>query len=265
MTKAAALWKQGKKGEATAHYLASNIPMLGPFAAQIGEALGRHDVGGPLTMVAGAELGGRVTEGLGKVGKTALRYESGAGQAALDNAVEETATKNAEKLAEHDKAVEAIGDQNRTSLAASRDAERQATAGIEHQNDVIRAKHQDAVTKVRAANADAQAAVKSGQDAEVVASKPGPNAVAQSLPAIADSETAAAKAAYPKIEGSAPKADVYAELQTIVDDEISSSKGSERHPTITLAHPQRYQARGRRGGIWEVHRTLSWWAPLQLK
>lgn len=220
--KAADLWKQGRRSEAVGHYVASNIPMLGPFAAQIGEAIGRHDLGGPVTMIAGAELGGKMGEVVGDAAKGLARYEGGAGKGALNLAIKENIEKNAAALAEHDKAVEETAKQNRSSLAASRDTERRETAAVEQHNAAARAKHSDAVNTIRKANADAQAAVRAGQDAEITASKL-TDAVSQALPDIADAETAKAKAAYPKIEGGVQPADLYADLQTMVDDKLKGS------------------------------------------
>jgi len=202
MDKAADAWKAGRKSEATGYYIASYLPFLGPWATGLGEQVGHRDVGGALArggaqVAAGevaARVGGRITRAVTEKSMTPLttlkeatRFVAGAG----DTAVEKAERVSADKFAE------------------------------------LQERHADKVDIVRTANAEAQAAVKAGQDADQVASRL-TDVVSDALPAVADTMTARAKAAYPKVGGEVPRNTLYADLKTVVDDTL---KGAGRVPT----------------------------------
>jgi hypothetical protein len=79
--KARQLWSQpgvGPKVQAAGHELASYLPMIGPWAASLGEQAGKGDVGGALARGgAGALVGKKAIDIGGKVAETTGKYAAG--------------------------------------------------------------------------------------------------------------------------------------------------------------------------------------------
>ena len=62
LSEASKAYKEGRYSEAAGHGLAGVVPMVGPFAASIGEQAGKGDVGGALGQVVGMYMTGKALE-----------------------------------------------------------------------------------------------------------------------------------------------------------------------------------------------------------
>jgi hypothetical protein len=228
MVAAAPHFKKGEYAKGVAAYLSKVIPFGfgAPFGAAAEgrpkEAAGRVASeaiqlatmrGGPVESVE------NMAEGV--VGGP-LREISGTGPAATEEAAASAAKDAQEAQGAHAARVADVTDANRSELARSRQAHEERVSDIEGENARTQAAHQEAVSRIRQANTEAQAAVRGGQAAEQTATKLA-DTVSEALPAIADAETAKAKAAYPKIDATMSSDTLYGGLQDIVDETLKGS------------------------------------------
>lgn len=219
LDKSSQAWKEGRRSEAVGHYVASYLPFLGPWAANLGEQAGTGDIGGAMAK-AGAQYGAvKAVESLPAIGKSATRYATGAGDTAVEAARTADAAKSSAAQSEYAQKSSDVADANRQSLAEARQAHEQRVSDVQFENDRARTAYQDSLARVRRANAESQAAVAHGQASESAAQQQAAQ-VADALPKLADAETAKARAAYPKVNGTLDPAEVHSNLQAIADDKL---------------------------------------------
>ncbi len=84
--KANELYQQGRKWESFGHGLAGDIPLVGPWAASLGEQTGEGDIGGAVGQVGGAYLGAKVAKGAAQTA-TAIPIGAASALMKLPNAI----------------------------------------------------------------------------------------------------------------------------------------------------------------------------------
>ncbi len=229
--KAADLWKQGRKSEAVGHYVASYLPFMGPWAADLGEQAGRGDIGGAIarggSQIATGMATKAIIEGAPEGFRRAMRYATGAGDSALDRAARKVEAGNLEARQKYDARVTDITEDNKQALSAARQAHEARLDDIDTANARAQQKYQDAVSNVRAANAQAKAEVERGMASDQSAQQL-TAIISNALPAVEEVATANAKAMYPKIEATVPAEQVNEALSDAVSEGL---KGAGRVPS----------------------------------
>lgn len=223
-------FSRGEYGKGVAAYLAKAIPFdLGAGFESYVEGKPREAIGkglGAAFQLMTMAKGGPLEAGERTTGAMA-REVSGVGKSATEEAATTHAEKSAEAQQKFDTESAETANANRQGMAQARQAHEEKVADIDQANAQVARTHAAKVEQVKKQNAEAQSALQAGQDAEQVGKAVG-NSIADSLPALADAETAKAKAAYPKVEGTTDRPSLYASLKTIEDDTL---KGSGSTPT----------------------------------
>lgn len=177
--------------ESIGHSVAEAIPVIGPWAASLGEQAGTGDIGGATAKGAAQILAPKAVGALGKLavkgpGQAAAAM-LGAGEDAVRQASEVAGEKEAGKQAAFEEKTKEAVDQNRQALAKGRQA---------------------------AGN------VAAGQDAAAQAAQHGVD-MAKLLPEAHKAVRASAQAMYPEIEGSASMDEVRQGVQEAADTHLA--------------------------------------------
>lgn len=195
--KARALTDQGGHGmEAFGHALAGAIPVLGPWAAGLGEQAGTGDIGGALArggaQVAVPQLAGKA------IGATA-------------GAVKEGALPLAQKY-----------------MGVGEDMTREALAKQAAETGEATAAHTEKAKAIEQANQANREAVQQRQSLHADSLNHASN-VAEQLPDLKNAAVTEAKAAYPQISGTVKPTELASTLRGVADTKLM---GSEKMPTV---------------------------------
>ena len=234
--------------ESIGHSVASAIPVLGPWAASLGEQAGTSDVGGAVarggiqmlaakatpkildTIKAAPNLVARGTvammgggEDAAEAAQAAEAVKAAERQAAYGEKVKETTESNRQALSTarqgHEEKVDEIKGENKQAMSAARQAHEEKVGDIEAENQAKAQTHAQRVAKVQAENAESTAAVQAGEQAAAQAGQHA-QAVSQALPEIYKSVRGAAKEMYPEIDESTNGREVTTGLQKAINENL---------------------------------------------
>lgn len=189
--------------ESVAHSVAGTIPLVGPWAASIGEQAGTGDIGGAV-----ARGGSQVV-----AGELAAK-----GSKAIPGAVKATAKA----------ATEGMVPTAQKYLNIGPDLTERAVQKSQAEAAETQSKYQEKLEAARGANEAAKQSYLQRQQlqTEVMGHA---SELADHLPELAERERAVAKSLYPDIEGTADASELSGKLQDAIDSKL---QGSEKAPAI---------------------------------
>lgn len=164
-------WKKGDHLESMGHYMAANLPFLGPAAVQVGEQIGKQDVGGAIArsaaQIAAFELAKKVGVGTPEAAKRTLRRVMGAGDSPTAQAAAKAAETAATEQAEYAKESAQFTSDTRQKLSAARQAHEQRIADVTVENQQRSQEHAQETTRTQERNIQRLSAAKQAHQERV--------------------------------------------------------------------------------------------------
>jgi hypothetical protein len=171
LDQSALAWKEGRYSEAAGHYIASYLPLLGPAAVQVGEQIGKGDVGGALaktgSQIAAFELAKTAGARTPAAAKASLRYAMGAGDTATLRAARAAAEGTAEEQAAYAAKQSQFTSEARQKLSSARQTYEERVSDVDFENRTRAQSHAEETARTQSRNAQRLSAAKQAHEERI--------------------------------------------------------------------------------------------------